>query len=88
MHGYCQHVFKCLSCALDCFFKLQVLVLCLFYAVVYYGLYCRAVSPRVVLFLVLKNVVRSRGIVSGGVGGGAVGASQAAQCWGRQNGGD
>lgn len=47
-------------------FKLQVLVLCLFYAVVYYGLCCRPVSPRILFFLVLKNFVRSRGIVSGG----------------------
>lgn len=31
MHGYCQHVFKCLSCALDCFSLTSIgtlLVLC------------------------------------------------------------
>jgi len=67
-------------------FKLQVLVLCLFYAVVYYGLCCRPVSYRILFYLVLKSFVRSRGIVS--VGGDAAETSRVAQCRGRQNGGD
>lgn len=46
-------------------FKLQVMVLCLFYAVVYSVLCFRPVFPRILFFLVLKNFVRSRGIVSG-----------------------
>jgi len=47
-------------------FKLQVMVLCLFYAIVYYVLCCRPLSPRVLLCLVLKSFVRCRGIVGGG----------------------
>jgi len=47
-------------------FKLQVLVLCLFYAIVYYGLCSRPVSPRILFFLVLQIFVRSRGMVGGG----------------------
>jgi len=49
-------------------FKLQVMVLCLFYAIVYYVLCCRPLSPRVLLCLVLKSFVRCRGIVGGGGG--------------------